>query len=108
MLCIAYIGPDSRYSQAPHSGHCHAPSGFLTDRVIGWEPVPHFRAFIDYGVQLNHLAGLTHVRAAAAADHTAQTYKMVIPQRGIWGTASVDGSNIDRCAPVQCSMDHAQ
>eukprot|EP00884_Botryococcus_braunii_P021704 jgi/Botrbrau1/8217/Bobra.0392s0013.1 len=43
-------------------------------RVVSWEPVPHFRLFFMYGVMLNHFDG----------------------KRGIWGTASINGANIDR------------
>ncbi|CAL8462169.1 g1700 [Coccomyxa elongata] len=65
-------------------------------RVIAWEPVPKFRSFLEYGVQLNGFQGVVHVRAAAVADKNGETYTLQVPQRGIWGTASIGGGNIDR------------
>ena len=65
-------------------------------RVIAWEPVPHFRAFMEYGLALNGLGTLVHVRPFVAASAPGETYKLVVPQRGIWGTASVNGGNIDK------------
>ncbi|KAK9842464.1 hypothetical protein WJX81_001323 [Elliptochloris bilobata] len=65
-------------------------------RVLAWEPVPTFRAFLEYGVELNRLGGLVDVRAAAVSDKAGAEYELVVPQRGIWGTASIDGRNIDK------------
>ncbi len=65
-------------------------------RVIAWEPVPKFRSFLEYGVQLNGFQGVVHVRAAAVGDKNGETYTLQVPQRGIWGTASIGGGNIDR------------
>ena len=70
--------------------------GSLAYRVVAWEPVPHFRAFLQLGVQLNKLEYLIDVRASAVADKAGQMYELVVPQRGIWGLAGVDGMNIDR------------
>ena len=77
----------------PHSLHA------TVCRVIAWEPVPHFRAFLEYALALNNLTTLVEVRPWAVADKAGETYTLVVPQRGIWGTASIDGGNIDRCAP---------
>lgn len=67
-------------------------------RVIAWEPVPRFRHFLEYGIQLNGFQERLHVRPYAAADSNNETYTLQVPQRGIWGTASIGGGNIDRCA----------
>ncbi len=67
--------------------------------MVAWEPVPTFRAFLQYGVELNGLGGLVDVRAAAVGDKPGAEYELVVPQRGIWGTASIGGRNIDKCAP---------
>ncbi|KAK9818128.1 hypothetical protein WJX72_007587 [[Myrmecia] bisecta] len=65
-------------------------------RVIAWEPVPHFRAFFEYAVRLNGLAHLVAIRPRVVADEAGNMYELTVPQRGIWGTASVGGGNIDR------------
>ncbi len=69
--------------------------------MVAWEPVPTFRAFLQYGVELNGLGGLVDVRAAAVGDKPGAEYELVVPQRGIWGTASIGGRNIDKCAAPQ-------
>ena len=82
---------------------------------MSWEPVPKFRHFLEYGLQLNGFQELVDVRTSAVADENGGTYTLQVPQRGIWGTASVGGGNIDRsenqlsghsrCAQLQmCAM----
>lgn len=68
----------------------------MMHRVVTWEPVPHFRAFLEYNRQLNHLEGLIDIRNNAVAEESGKIYNMVVPGRGIWGTAGIDGLNIDR------------
>ena len=68
----------------------------ISCRVIAWEPVPHFRAFLEYAIALNNLTAVIEVRPFAVADKAGETYNLVVPQRGIWGTASINGGNIDR------------
>ncbi len=68
----------------------------MLGRVIAWEPVPKFRHFLEYGVQLNGFQGSALVRAAAVADRDGGSYTLQVPQRGIWGTASIGGGNIDK------------
>lgn len=65
-------------------------------RVIAWEPVPLFRAFLTYNRQLNHFEDRIQIRDAAAVDVGGMIYNLTVPQRGIWGTASIGGLNIDR------------
>ena len=65
-------------------------------RVLAWEPVPQFRAFMEYGILLNGIEKQVHVRPFVAASIPGETYKLTVPQRGIWGTASVNGGNIDK------------
>ena len=64
-------------------------------RVIAWEPVPRFRHFIEYGLQLNNFQPHVLVRPTAVADRDGGLYMLKVPQRGIWGTASIGGGNID-------------
>ena len=72
--------------------------------MIAWEPVPTFRAFLEYGVELNRVGALVEVRPAAVGDKEGAEYELVVPQRGIWGTASIDGRNIDKCAAPEISF----
>eukprot|EP00884_Botryococcus_braunii_P020609 jgi/Botrbrau1/7231/Bobra.0021s0016.1 len=65
-------------------------------RVRVWEPVPRFRAFLEYGLQLNNLMTLVDVRAAVVVAKAGQKYEVLAPQQGIWGTASIGGFNIDK------------
>lgn len=68
---------------------------FYWCRVVAWEPVPKFRHFIEYGLQLNHFQPHVLVRPTAVADREGGLYTLKVPQRGIWGTASIGGGNID-------------
>lgn len=67
----------------------------VTYRVTVWEPVPHFRAFLQYGLQLNDLLASVDVRAAVVAPNAGEQYEVIVPQQGIWGTAGIGGANID-------------
>ena len=68
---------------------------YILCRVVAWEPVPKFRHFIEYGMQLNHFQAQVLVRPHAVADKNGGSYTLKVPQRGIWGTASIGGGNID-------------
>jgi len=63
-------------------------------RVITWEPVPRFRAFLLYNVLLNGVGHLVEVRDTVVSDDRLPQ-SVVVPQRGIWGTAGINGMNID-------------
>ncbi|KAL3144968.1 hypothetical protein ABBQ32_003472 [Trebouxia sp. C0010 RCD-2024] len=65
-------------------------------RVIAWEPVPQFRAFLMYNRQLNHFEDRIEIRDAAVMNIGGMVYNITVPQRGIWGTAGIGGLNIDR------------
>ena len=41
-------------------------------RVVAWEPVPVFRAFLELGVRLNNFSHLVHVRAAAVSNESGK------------------------------------
>lgn len=69
---------------------------FSVPRVVSWEPVPHFVAFFQFGIALNGLGHLIDLHETVVGDMTGQSLELVIPQRGIWGTASVGGLNIDK------------
>ncbi|KAG2452620.1 hypothetical protein HYH02_002857 [Chlamydomonas schloesseri] len=66
-------------------------------RVVAYEPVPLFRAFLTFALHLNGLGGgRVLVRPVAASDvGGGRRLRLVVPSRGIWGTAGVEGLNID-------------
>ena len=64
--------------------------------VIAWEPVPHFRALIELGAQLNNVSALIQVRAAVVSNVSGHRVSLAVPRRGLWGTASLASmDNID-------------
>jgi hypothetical protein len=63
--------------------------------VLAWEPVPTFRAFLALGAALNNATDRLHVRSAVVGNVSGQSVNVRVPERGIWGTASVDGLNVD-------------
>lgn len=64
-------------------------------RVIAFEPVSHFRAFLEYNVHLNNLSKLVDIRSNVVSGTSGVLTTMMIPNKGIWGTASVAGINAD-------------
>eukprot|EP00884_Botryococcus_braunii_P020612 jgi/Botrbrau1/7234/Bobra.0021s0018.1 len=64
-------------------------------RVMVWEPVPHFRAFLEYGLQVNNLLGIVDLHATVVAPESDKQYEVLVPQQGIWGAAGIGGVNID-------------
>ncbi|KAG1673075.1 hypothetical protein FOA52_013144 [Chlamydomonas sp. UWO 241] len=68
-------------------------------RVLAFEPVPHFRAFLEYSVALNGLGHLVDVRSEVVSHVSNETLTLVVPSRGYWGTAGIDGLNIDNSIP---------
>ena len=68
-------------------------------RVVAWEPVPVFRAFVEAGVALNNLSSRVHIRSAVVSDVAGVRINLTVPTKGIWGTASVDGLNVDPSVP---------
>mmetsp|Transcript_16173 Transcript_16173/g.45066 ORF Transcript_16173/g.45066 Transcript_16173/m.45066 type:complete len:648 (-) Transcript_16173:208-2151(-) len=63
-------------------------------RVVTWEPVPRFRAFLLYNILVNGLGHLVEVRDCVVSNNPTPP-PVIVPQRGIWGTAGVGGMNID-------------
>ena len=57
--------------------------------------MPVFRAFVTTALRLNNLTHRVHVRPTVISDVGGQTVSMTVPLRGIWGTASVGGLNVD-------------
>ena len=57
--------------------------------------MPHFRAFLEYNCLLNGLQSLIDIRDGAVAEDSGKIYTIVVPKGGIWGTAGIDGLNID-------------
>lgn len=80
------------YAQHPLMLPEHAES-FL--RVLVFEPVPHFRAFLEYNVYLNGVEHLVEFHTNVVSHVHNQPMTMMVPSNGIWGTAGIDGLNID-------------
>ncbi len=76
----------------------------IVRRVLAFEPVPHFRAFLEYNVHLNNLHHLVDVRPNVVSHVNGQPMTMVVPSTGIWGTAGIDGLNIDKNIPGERLM----
>lgn len=68
-------------------------------RVVAWEPIPVFRAFVEEGLALNNLSHRVHLRSNIVSGVGGQTISMTVPEKGIWGTASVGGLNVDPSIP---------
>ena len=68
-------------------------------RVVAWEPVPMFRQFIEAAAALNNLTSRIHVRPAVMSSVAGQIINLTVPLKGIWGTASVGGLNVDPSIP---------
>ena len=65
-------------------------------RVVAFEPVPRFRAFLEYNLHLNGFVSLVQVSANAVSHTADKDVEMVFPSRGVWGTAGIGGLNIDK------------
>ncbi|GMH44326.1 hypothetical protein BSKO_12260 [Bryopsis sp. KO-2023] len=63
-------------------------------RVVTWEPIPHYRDFLTYGVVANNLTHLVEVRGKVVGLRSGETYEMQAPEKGNWGVASINGHNI--------------
>ncbi|GMH44297.1 hypothetical protein BSKO_12231 [Bryopsis sp. KO-2023] len=63
-------------------------------RVVTWEPIPHYREFLEYGVVANNLTHMIDIRGKVVGLRSNETYEMQAPQKGNWGVASIDGKNI--------------
>eukprot|EP00798_Chlamydomonas_sp_ICE-L_P025661 gene25661-11326_t len=63
-------------------------------RVIAWEPVELFRAYLAHGIAVNNLTHLVEVRSTAICD-SKTSVRVGIPKDGTyWGLASVDNLNL--------------
>lgn len=51
-------------------------------RVVAWEPVPQFRRFLEYGLQLNGFLGAVEVRHSAVADVDGALYTLQVTR--VW------------------------
>ena len=76
-------------------------------RVVAWEPIPVFRAFVEAGLKLNNLSHRVHLRPTVVSDTAGQQVSMTVPLKGIWGTASVGGLNVDPSIPSPKYVVHA-
>jgi len=63
-------------------------------RVIAWEPVELFRAFLHHGIALNNVSHLVQVRNRAVSDKLNLVTMGVPHDQTYWGLASVDSQNL--------------
>ncbi|KAL4449442.1 hypothetical protein ABPG77_007086 [Micractinium sp. CCAP 211/92] len=64
-------------------------------RSIAWEPVPYFAAYFKYALLLNNFTHAVELREKIVSNTTGGELTIVVPNRGIWGTAGIGGKNID-------------
>eukprot|EP00955_Chlamydomonas_euryale_P103776 365522-Chlamydomonas_euryale.AAC.14 len=76
-------------------------------RAVAFEPVPHFFAFLEYSVHANGLAHRVDMRQTVVSAEPSRPVTMTVPNRGIWGTASIGGSNIDKSVESEYSVGRA-
>eukprot|EP00878_Enallax_costatus_P032966 GHUV01036326.1.p1 GENE.GHUV01036326.1~~GHUV01036326.1.p1 ORF type:complete len:391 (+),score=73.39 GHUV01036326.1:262-1434(+) len=67
-------------------------------RVVAWEPVPQFLAFLSHNLARNNLSHKVEVRPTVVAKPPGSKKVVVIPSHGIWGTAGIAGLNVDPVA----------
>ena len=75
-------------------------------RVVAWEPVPYFAAFFKYGMIRSQLVHRIELREAVVGETDGEELTIIVPNRGIWGTAGVGGMNIDPAVPNDGGYDH--
>ena len=61
-------------------------------RVVAWEPIPTFGAFVRASAAINGLAHRVEVRRAVASDAGGRNVTMLVPRTG-WDISSVGGLN---------------
>jgi hypothetical protein len=69
--------------------------------------VPQYRAFVEYSLHLNGMADRVSVVGSVVSQQRGAMLEMVVPARGIWGTAGIDGLNIDRAVNSGCDTGQA-
>ena len=70
--------------------------------------MPQFRAFLEYNVARNTVQDKVSVRPRVVVDAGGgggKTYTVVVPNRGIWGTAGIGGANIDPAIDNQGALE---
>ncbi|EFN60043.1 hypothetical protein CHLNCDRAFT_133271 [Chlorella variabilis] len=65
-------------------------------RVVAWEPVPHFAAYFKYALLRNNMTRAVELRDGIVSNSSGTPRTILAPQRGIWGTAGIDGKNLDQ------------
>ncbi|KAG1672228.1 hypothetical protein FOA52_002929 [Chlamydomonas sp. UWO 241] len=80
-------------------GTCGEVSTSWSAGCLRFEPVSHIRAFIEYSIDLNNLSGSVDVRSEVVGHLQGHTLEVVVPSAGIWGTAGIEGLNIDSSIP---------
>ncbi|KAL4427805.1 hypothetical protein ABPG75_001894 [Micractinium tetrahymenae] len=76
-------------------GYYSLLSASMGCRVVAWEPVPYFAAYFKYALLRNNMTHAVQMRFAIVSNSTGGELTIVVPNRGIWGTAGIGGKNID-------------
>ncbi len=58
-------------------------------------------------MHINNLASLVDVRANVVSHESGKEMQMVVPDKGLWGTAGIDGLNIDQAIKSETIHTHA-
>lgn len=76
-------------------GYYSLMSAAMGCRVVAWEPVPKFSAFLRYGLLRNLFVNSVELRERVVAAKGGVELTMEVPTSGIWGTAGIGGKNIN-------------
>lgn len=57
--------------------------------MVSFEPVPIFRAFLEYSAARNHLTSFMEVIPALVADDVERSYTVNVPLSGSWGQSGM-------------------
>jgi hypothetical protein len=62
---------------------------FIAHRAVAVEPVPLFRAFLEFAAARNHLTPWIEVLPAVVAADTSRLHRLTVPLQGPLGTAGL-------------------
>lgn len=72
-----------------HFGYYSLMSAAMGCRVIAYEPVPVFNAFLKYSLIRNKLVHRVDVRETVVGENQGEVFTLVIPPQGLWSSNTV-------------------
>ncbi|KAG2497661.1 hypothetical protein HYH03_004400 [Edaphochlamys debaryana] len=75
-------------------------------RVTAYEPVLHYRLLLLYNIHLNDLSSRITISDKAVSDKAGKV-SIVFPYSGHWGSAGIEGINIDKGADAATGVEDA-